>query len=165
VEPALQPLLATDPESLALPAVLGGLRLVSHALLSANTPGAFASAFAQSLGTGVDGGPNPSSAALRAHPERADSLGCALLRAHTASPADMRTAADIIVKAGVPVLVISGGYDQGQDAISQALAALLHGRHIVVRSSNHFIQQSSPEGFNKAVDAFMREADHAHSEP
>jgi pimeloyl-ACP methyl ester carboxylesterase len=77
----------------------------------------------------------------------------------------MRKAADVIVKAGIPVLIISGGYDQGQDATGQALAKLLHGRHIIVRSSNHFIQQSNPEGFNGAVDAFMREADHARAEP
>jgi pimeloyl-ACP methyl ester carboxylesterase len=165
VEPALQPLLTTDPESLKLPAVLSGLRLVSSALFSAKTPGAFASAFAERLGSGVDGGPNPSAAALRGRPELADVLGCALLRAHTASPADMRKAADVIVKAGIPVLIISGGYDQGQDAIGEALAKLLHGRHIIVRSANHFIQQSSPESFNAAVAAFMREADHARAEP
>lgn len=165
VEPALQPLLTTDPESVKLPAVFSGLRLVSNALLSAKTPGAFASTFAESLGTGVDGGPNPSAAALQGHPELAEILGCALLRARTASPTDMRKAADVIVKSGIPVLIISGGYDQGQEATGQALAKLLHGRHVIVRSSNHFIQQSNPDDFNKAVDAFMREADHARAEP
>jgi pimeloyl-ACP methyl ester carboxylesterase len=163
VEPALQPLLTTDPESVKLPGVQSGLRLVSHALLSASTPGAFASAFAESLGTGVDGGPNPSAAALRGRPELAEGLGCALLRAQTASPAEMRKAADAIVKAGIPVLIISGGYDQGQDATGQALANLLRGRHIIVRSANHFIQQSSPKDFDRVVDAFMREADHARA--
>jgi pimeloyl-ACP methyl ester carboxylesterase len=161
VEPALHPLLTTDPESLGLPAVLTGLQMVTSALFTAETPGAFASAFAERLGTGVDGGPNPSAAALREHPERAEGLGCALLRAHTASPAEMRKAAGAVIEAGIPVLVITGGYDPGQDAIGGALATLLRGRHAVVRSSNHFIQQSNPDSFNATVDAFMREADRA----
>jgi pimeloyl-ACP methyl ester carboxylesterase len=165
VEPALQPLLTTDPESLRDPGVLAGLQIVAGAMLSAPTPAAFATAFAQRLGTGADGGPNPSAAAIEQHPERTAALGCALLRARTAPPPEMRKAAEAVVAAGIPVLLVSGGYDPGQEATAAALARLLHGQHIVVRSPNHFIQQSNPDGFNQTVEAFMRKAEAAHRTP
>jgi pimeloyl-ACP methyl ester carboxylesterase len=116
-------------------------------------------------GAGADGGANPSAAALENHPERAMALGCALLQAQSASPAAMRQAAEIVVKAHIPVLVISGGYNGGQDATSEVVARLLHGRHVNVRSPNHFVQQSNPEEFNRTVDAFMRETDNSRASP
>lgn len=162
IEPALQTLAATDPASLADPGVRDSLQHVVRAMLGAKTPADFATTFAGDLGTAADGGPNPSAAALKAHPERAPALGCALVRARIATPPALRQAADAVVAAGIPVLVVSGGYSAGQDASAAAVARILHGRHLVVRSPNHFIQQSNAAGFNEAAAAFMRAADARH---
>jgi pimeloyl-ACP methyl ester carboxylesterase len=161
IEPALQPMLVTDPESLKRPQVQAALQIVGKFFLTARTPAEFANSFAASFGQGDDGGDNPSVAALHAHPERAATLGCAVLRAHTASPAQMRQAADTVAQAKVPVLVISGGYSPAHDATAEVVARLTHGRHELVSAPNHFVQQSRPLQFNKVVDAFMRSADDA----
>ncbi len=163
VEPALQAMLITDPESLQDPEVRSGVQILTRSLISARTPSEFATSFAQSLGVGANGGPNPSAAVLIEHPERASLLGCALMRARTASPVAMREATDIIVRARIPVLVISGGYDAGRDAVNEAIARLLHGNHVIIRSPDHFIQQSNTDAFNAAIKVFMQEADHNRS--
>jgi pimeloyl-ACP methyl ester carboxylesterase len=162
VEPALHHMLATDPESLRDPKVLAGLQMVSKLFVTARTPSEFATLFARDLGQGADGGENPSAAALSAHPEKAAVLGCALLQAHTASPVDMRQAAEIVAHHHIPVLVISGGYSPAQDATGEVLAKLLHGRHVIVRSPNHFVQLMNPGVFNETVADFMRTADEKH---
>ncbi|MDB5584958.1 MAG: alpha/beta hydrolase [Bradyrhizobium sp.] len=159
VEPALQAMLLTEPQTLADPGVRAGLQMVAGSILSAKTPADFASGFAARLGSGADGRPNPSAAALQASPKRAEILGCSILQAKTALPAEMRAAANTVLAAHIPVLVISGGYDPGQDAVDEALAKLLGGRHVVVLSPNHFIQQANPTGFNTVVAAFMKGAE------
>jgi pimeloyl-ACP methyl ester carboxylesterase len=161
IEPALQPMLVTDPESLQRPDIQAALQIVTKFFLTARTPAEFATSFATSLGQGEDGGDNPSSAALRAHPERAAMLGCALLQARTATPAAMRQAAETVARANIPVLVISGGYSAAYDATCKVVATLTHGRHEVVAAPNHFVQQSSPSQFNSVVDSFMRMAEEA----
>lgn len=151
IEPALQPMLATDQESLALPEIQEALQVVTAPLMAANTPGEFARLFAECMGEGINGGLNPSATALKAHPERADKLGCALLNAILASPKEMRAAADIVKSKGIPVFVISGGYSAAQDATGKVLAKLTGGKHVIIPSPNHFIQQASPELFNEFI--------------
>ena len=165
IEPALQPMLATDPESMENPDVRAGLQIVAQFIITARTPGEFATSFAQSLGKGKDGGPNPSAAAIEAHPEKAAALGCAVLQARMASPAGMRQAAEVVAHLHIPVLVISGGYSPGQDATGAVIAKLTGGRHVIVRAPNHFVQQENPEAFNETADAFMREADLSRANP
>jgi hypothetical protein len=55
IEPALQPTLGTDPESLVLPEIQEALKVVTTPLMSANTPGEFARLFAECMGKGSDG--------------------------------------------------------------------------------------------------------------
>jgi pimeloyl-ACP methyl ester carboxylesterase len=159
VEPALQQIAAADLAKEHDPAVQGSTRRVVGSMLAAKTPADFATSFAQGLGSGTNGGPNPSALALQQGPEKATALGCALLVAKTASPDELRAAVQTVVAARIPVLVISGGYDTGQDATASVLAQQLHGQHVIVSSPNHFIMQSNPTGFNDVVDAFMRKAD------
>jgi len=102
-------------------------------------------------------------AALDADPQLAARYGCALLQARMATPSAMVQAAQAIARAHVPVLVITGGWSPFFDAVGEKAAALTGGRHVVVRSANHFVQLSGAAAFNKAVDAFMRDADKIRS--
>ena len=159
IEPALQPILATDPKSLAQPDIQAALQIIAKPLFTAQTPADFAMAFAASLGSNSDGGLNPSAVALNEHPERAIVLGCAILQARTASPADMRKAADTVAAARIPVVCISGGYNVGWDAACKAFARLTGGEHVIIPSPNHFIQQASSRDFNEFVGRFLQDVE------
>lgn len=158
VEPALQMMLATDPESAADPASKGAADIIVKYLLSAQSPADYAIGFVSALGAGNETEENVAAAGLKADRERATALGCSLLRARMASPATLRAAADTVARAAIPVLVITGGYSPGQEATGRAVARLTGGRHVVVSAPSHFLQQDSPEAFNEAVDVFLREA-------
>jgi len=159
IEPALQPMLTTNPLLLLKSGVRAALQIVGEPLMRSDTPAEFARDFAASLGTDGKGGPNPSAAALLELPGRAETLGCAVLRARIASPDEMRKAADAVAKAGLPVAFVSGGYSPGQDAGCAAMADMMRAKHLVVSAPNHFIQQASPDAFNDFADTFMREAE------
>jgi pimeloyl-ACP methyl ester carboxylesterase len=165
IEPALQPMLSTDPESMKNPVVQSALQIVTQFYFTAHTPAEFALFFAKSLGQGEQGGENPSAAALEAHPERATSLGCAVLNANVATPAAMRHAADIVAEAHIPVLVVSGGYSPAQDATGEIVAKLTRGKHVIVKAPNHFVSQSNPSEFNSVLAAFLHSADDKSSAP
>jgi pimeloyl-ACP methyl ester carboxylesterase len=152
IEPALQPILATDVEGLKLPEIQEALQVVSAPLMAAESPGDFARLFSECMGEAVDGGLNPSAAALEDHPESASDLGCALLNAVLGTPQEMRAAADIVKAKGIPVYVISGGYSPSQDACCKAIARLTGGKHIIIPCPNHFIQQDSAKLFNEFLD-------------
>jgi pimeloyl-ACP methyl ester carboxylesterase len=159
VEPALQPMLATDPESAGSTASKQAIDIIMKTLMTAKTPGDYAISFLSSLGANQEGGDNPIAAGLKANPVAANVLGCSLLRAKMESPDVMRAAADAVKAAGIPVLVISGSYSEAQGATGKAIARMTGGRHVVVEATNHFLQQSSPEVFNEAVDEFLRECE------
>ena len=159
VEPALQPMLMTDPESASDPATKDVSAIVMKHLISASTPAEFAMGFLSGLGTTPDGGTNAVALGLEAEPGKAAMMGCSLLQARMESPAGMREAANAVAAAGIPVLVISGGYSAGQDATGKAVARLTGGRHVIVQAPNHFLQQVSPDTFNDVVDTFMRDVE------
>lgn len=161
VEPALQMMLSTDPESAADPQTKGAADIIMKYLLSAETPAAYAIGFVGSLGSSTNSTDNIAVAGLKADPERANAMGCALLQARMASPASLREAADKVAAARIRVLLISGGYSVAQDATGRAVARIIGGRHLVVTAPSHFLQQDSPDAFNEAVDAFLREAEAA----
>ena len=155
VEPGMQPLLpfATDP------LIRENSARSMHTLLTAKTPADLAQMTAHTMGTDGNGGPNRSEVTLQKHPDGAVSMGCTLLRAQPATAEQFQTAIAAIVKAGIPVLVITGGYNPGVDAAGDYYATLLHGKHVIVASPNHFVQETSPAEFNRVADAFMRAAD------
>ena len=159
IEPALQPMLTTKPLLLLKSGVQAALQIVGEALMQSETPGEFARAFAASLGTDGTQGPNPLLAALLEHPESAEALGCAVLRARIASPDEMRRAADTVAKAGIPVAFVSGGYSTAQDAGCAAMASMMRAKQVVISAPNHFLQQASADAFNEFVDNFMRKAE------
>ncbi len=167
VEPALQSLLMGDPSIEADPVLKADAGRWLGMLLSAQSPRDYALAFAHSLGavrTDSDA-PKTTVAALDADAELASRYGCTLLQARMAPVEAMRQAAETIAQARIPVLVVTGGWSPFFDAVGGAAAKLTGGRHVVVRSPNHFVQLASAEDFNKVVDSFMREADQARPPP
>jgi pimeloyl-ACP methyl ester carboxylesterase len=162
---AVRSLILIEPDSMKNPDAQASLQRVGMFFVAARTPAEFAALFAGSLGNGENGGSNPSLAALTGNPEKATTLGCTLLQARQASPVAMRQAADIVAGANIPVLVISGGYSPAQDKKAEIVARLTRGRHVIVSSPNHFVQQMNPKEFNRVVNDFMSEADRRLARP
>jgi pimeloyl-ACP methyl ester carboxylesterase len=161
VEPALQQLLMGSPAVDADPVLKADAMRWGGLLMAARTPGEYALKFAHSLGaveTGSDA-PRTAVAALDADPALAARYGCALLQARMAPTDVLRQAAETVARAQIPVLVITGGWSPFFDAVGDTAAKLTGGRHVIVRSSNHFVQLTNAVEFNTTVDAFMREAD------
>ena len=167
VEPALQTLLLSDPSIDADPALKADAMRFGGLLMSAKAPRDYALGFAHSLGAVERSGnaSNTAVAALDADPDLAMRFGCSLLQARMAPPPALREAAETVARAHVPVLVITGGWSPFFDAVGALAAKLTGGRHVIVRSPNHFVQLAGAEEFNTVVDAFMREADHARPPP
>jgi pimeloyl-ACP methyl ester carboxylesterase len=159
VEPALQSLLVEDDTAMFDPAVRASLGRTRGFLMTAKTPQEYGLDFAGSLGTGSGSSTNDVATNLQANPKQAPSMGCALLQGRAASLPTLHEAIDKIVAAGIPILVISGGWSPSYDALSELTARLMHGKHVIVKSPNHFVQNSNPEEFNRVVDEFMRQAD------
>lgn len=160
IEPALQSLLLGSPRIGADPALRASAEAFGGVIMKAQTPADYALGFGSMLGA-VDAGNAGSTAmgGLQRDPERATQFGCSLLRARMAPPPVLRAAAARIKEAGVPVLVITGGWSPFFDAVGEVAAELTGGRHIVVQSPNHFVQLSSATKVNAAVDSFMRASD------
>ncbi len=167
VEPALQSLLVGAPAVEADPVLKADAMRWGGLLMTARTPGDYALGFAHSLGaveTGSDA-PKTAVAALDADPALAARYGCALLQARMAPTDVLRQAAETVARAHIPVLVITGGWSPFFDAVGETTAGLTGGRHVIVRSSNHFVQLTNAAEFNATVDAFMREADKTRPSP
>lgn len=92
-----------------------------------------------------------------ADPKIAAATGCATLRAKQATAQHLKEAAATVTAAKIPVLVISGGWSAYTDATCEALACLLQGKHVIVKSSDHYVMAGDVASFNEVVDAFMRE--------
>ena len=150
VEPALHVLLPRSKIMETNPEARKAFLEFGEASLSCKTPAEYGMVFARILGPGTDAG-----AALDNDPGKAASLGCALLRARMASPKSLRTAAETVARAEIPVLVISGGWSPIFDAVGELAAELTHGEHVIVPSMNHFPQLVNPDAFNDAVTAFV----------
>ena len=160
IEPALAAVVAVDPSLQAHPAIQAGNVQRARMLLGSRTPADYGLAFARDVAPdGPDGAPNRAVAALEADPELAGRMGCALLQGRMAPPEAFRQTIEAVVQAGVPVLLVTGGWSPAFDAAAEALARLLKGRHVVTPSSSHFVQMEAADTFNPAVEAFMREAE------
>ena len=61
----------------------------------------------------------------------------------------------VVKEKGIPLLVVSGGWNAAFDAVGARVAELGGGRYTVVRSPHHFPQNVSEE-FNNLLDAAMR---------
>ena len=157
VEPALTGVLTADPELRDNPAVQAGGLQRRRILMGAKTPADYGRGFVNMLGSAAEG--NAAAARFEQDPELAARSGCALLQGRVASDAATQHAIDTVARAHIPVLIVTGGYSPAFEAAGSVLARLTGGRHLVVRSPNHFVQTMNPDDFNAQVGAFMREAD------
>jgi pimeloyl-ACP methyl ester carboxylesterase len=62
----------------------------------------------------------------------------------------------------IPLLVVTGGWSPGFDAVGERVAALACGRHVVINAPHHFPQLVSEE-FNTTLIDFMRGAEPSKS--
>ncbi len=74
-----------------------------------------------------------------------------------AAPPILCQAAEIVARARIPVLVVTGGWSPSFDAVARIAAGAAGGRQATVASANHFPQIENPDQFSGVVDAFMRE--------
>ncbi len=158
IEPALHALALADAEVAADPIARGHMQSLGALMMSANSPAEYGLAFARSLGP-TGGGEAPDLDALARDETRTTALGCALLQARMAPPDVLRQAAETIAGAGVPVLVVSGGWSPVFDVVGDVVARMTKGRYVTVASPNHFPQSENSHEFNRVVDSFMRAAE------
>ena len=163
IEPALIPLL---PGSRAMRTNRGAradfLRM-GEAWLAAQTPADYGLTLARDLGVLSQG--TSDGVAIDLDRQSAQELGCALLRARVASADAMRKAAHAVGKAGIPVLIVTGGWSPTFDAVGEVSAEFTQGRHVIVRSPNHFIQLMASEAFNETATNFIQMAERSDASP
>lgn len=158
IEPALQPLIFTDPQVAQSEEGQKVGAVVVRFLMEAKTPGEFAMNFVRSLSRPkMDA--NAEFANIADSPERAEYLGQSLLRSRGVSPGEMKAAADTVRQNGIPVMVVSSGYHEGQEITAGVVARATGGKHVVVPGDSHFIQRDTPDQFNDVLEAFMRESE------
>ena len=157
IEPAMTQLIPADPELMKNPVLHQAVAERAQWLVSAKTPADFLRSFAATVSG--SGKTPPALAAVVADPTKATAAGCALLEGKVATAAETRAAAAIVAQAGIPVLVVTGGWSPARDMEGDIIAKLTHGRHVLVRSPSHFVQAANPTDFNKVALDFMREAD------
>ncbi len=91
-------------------------------------------------------------------PEELERMGRAIFRLKLPSKKLLQQQLAAVRQAGIPVLVVSGGWSPAFDAISDRVAELGGGRRLVIASPHHFPQQVSDE-FNQKLVAFMQESE------
>ena len=159
IEPALFPIVMTDPALRADPQMQAVGGRLAGLMMQSDTPAAYAIAFARTvLGPEGDAEVRDRVAGLEAHPALAASVGCALLQSRMASPPTLRAAADAVAAARIPTLVISGGWSDFFDRIGPVVARFTGGTYEVLPAANHMVQDDAAEAFNARLDGFMREA-------
>ncbi len=75
---------------------------------------------------------------------------------------DPSDAISTVATAGIPSLLVTGGWNAGFEAVAQELARRLDGQHLVIDAGHHFphlatngAEQASGEEFNAALEAFL----------
>lgn len=156
IEPALIPLLPGSRALRTNKAARSDFLRMGEAWLAAQTPAEYGVTLAHDLG--VLSGAASDGGTRDLDPQTAQRLGCALLQARLASACAMRRAAQAVAKAGIPVLIVTGGWSPTFDAVGEVSAEMTHGQHVVVKSPNHFVQLMNGKDFNEAAAKFMQMA-------
>ncbi len=160
IEPALFPVVMTDPELRAKPEMQAVGGRLAGLMMQSETPADYAIRFAQTvLGPPGDADMLARIAGLEADRELASRVGCAVLQGRMSTPETMRAAADAMASHRVPVLVVNGGWTPFFEIIGQVVARFAGGRYEVVPAANHMVQQKSADAFNALLDGFLREAE------
>ncbi len=161
IEPAMTQLIPTDPELMKNPVLHQAVAERAQWLVTAKTPSDFMRSFAATV-TGAGKAP-PALTSVMANPAMTTASGCALIEGKVATAAETRAAAAAVAQAGIPVLVVTGGWSPARDKEGDIIAGLTHGSHVIVPSPSHFVQAANPTQFNKVAVDFMREADKTRS--
>lgn len=98
------------------------------------------------------------------NPEELKRMGRAILRLKLPSKPDLLRQLADVKAAGIPVMVVSGGWSPAFEAVSDRVAELAGGRRVVIDSPHHFPQQVSDE-FNQVLAGFMTASDEARGRP
>jgi pimeloyl-ACP methyl ester carboxylesterase len=85
-------------------------------------------------------------------------MGRAIFRLKLPSKKALQQQLATVRQAGIPVLVVSGGWSPAFEAVSDRVAELAGGRRLVIASPHHFPQQVSDE-FNQKLAAFMQKSE------
>lgn len=85
-------------------------------------------------------------------------MGIAIKQLKLPSKGDLLRQWEVVKNAGIPVWVVSGGWNPAFEAISDEAARVANGKRSVIRSEHHFPQQVSDQ-FNTELAAFMKESD------
>jgi len=91
-------------------------------------------------------------------PEELQRMGRAIKQLKLPSKPELLREWEIVKRAGIPVLVVSGGWSPAFEAVSDEVARLGGGRRLVIPSEHHFPQQVSDE-FNLELAKFMEASD------
>jgi pimeloyl-ACP methyl ester carboxylesterase len=70
------------------------------------------------------------------------------------SPSEAKPDLDALAKAGIPVMVVSGGHDDGIETLCDALARRLRARREIVPGAGHAVPRAP--GFNELLEGFLR---------
>ncbi len=85
-------------------------------------------------------------------------MGRGISRLKVPGKADLTRQLAIVKAKGIPLLVVTGGWNAAFDATGERVAQTGGGLHEIIASPHHFPQAVS-EAFNDRLDAFMRAAD------
>jgi pimeloyl-ACP methyl ester carboxylesterase len=79
------------------------------------------------------------------------------LKSATRDPGEARPALDIIKKARIPTMIVSGDHDKGIERLSDALASELGSQRAIVAGARHAVPQAN--GFNGRLMSFLETAE------
>ena len=145
IEPAMHKLATSDPRVRRL--VLRFLLVVAFSWSAASR----ATRFAKLVGVPpeVRGGSSPG---------ELERMGKSLSRMKIPSKETLQRQLNDIEHAGVPLLVVTGGWSPAFEATGDRVASVGKGRRIVIKSDHHLPQLVSDE-FNQVLVTFMEESD------
>lgn len=149
IEPGMQLLAMDDPRVRSL-----GVRMLATIYLTFS-PAQRAKRFAELLHI-------PDEIRGGSDPEEFKRMGQAIAKLKPPAKAVLERELAVVRERAIPLLVVTGGWSPGFDAVGEAVAARGGGRHVIIPSPHHFPQLVS-EAFNSELITLMREADTARS--
>jgi len=145
IEPAMQNLAADDPR------VEDFARKMKEAMTGATSPADRSARFSALVGI-------PPAIRDLTSPEERTRMGQAIVQLKLPSEETLRKQLRELRKEGVPLLIVTGGWNPAFEAIAAKISSMGGGRHVVVRCDHHIPQLISDE-FNQVLADFMNEPD------